>query len=100
MTNCDYTACRHNSASSPRLKRYGSKCMTNSCIFNTSDVKWILNCSVGDCNWNPKALTHAELKYCLHKEKRRSGVTRLQAELRRREKAKEAKSNGKDSVSV
>ena len=85
--DCDYTSCLHHPASSPRLKRYGNRCLLKTgCAFWTGPVKWILNCSVTDVGWDPKKLTDDELRYCIFKEKRKSGLTKLQAELRRREK--------------
>lgn len=50
------------------------------------NVDWILNNSVTDPNYDnvlPR-LTNEELLYCLDRERRKSGLTKLRAEARRR----------------
>lgn len=49
-------------------------------------VRWILNCSVGDSNFDSKIpkLTDEELIYCLRNENRKSGLQKLRAEARKR----------------
>lgn len=49
-------------------------------------VKWILNCSVSDVNWDAalKRLTNDELFYCLETEKRTTARRKLNSEVSRR----------------
>jgi len=98
LTDCNYTACRHNAASSPRLKRYGSKCLSSAgCVYKNYRVDCILYNSAGDVNYNVERLTDDELKYCLFMEHRKTGQAKLLAEARRRERRK---TNAKNSVPV
>lgn len=48
-------------------------------------VRWILNCSVGDSNWESalRRLTQEEIGYCLVNEKRKSVINKLNAQKRR-----------------
>lgn len=93
MTNCNYTVCRHNAASSPRLKRYGSKCMSTACIYENYRVSCILHNSAGDVNYNVERLTDDELKYCLFKENRKTGQANLRPKPSAGKKRKEGEFN-------
>lgn len=47
-------------------------------------VKWILNNSCGDNNYDPSRLTDEELMFCLEHEERKSGMKKLVAESMKR----------------
>jgi len=85
LKDCNYTTCQHNAASSSRLKRFGLKCLHKpGCIIESPNTTAILRNSASDINYNVKRLTDDELKYCLFKEKRKTGQAKLQAEAKRR----------------
>lgn len=88
MTACDYIDCQHNTARSPNLKRYGNSCVRTSCLFNTNTVNWVLSSSAEDAARYISNLTDAELQYCLNREptkrNRKTVISKLQAEARRR----------------
>lgn len=48
------------------------------------NVQIILKGTVTHADWNPAILSEGELKYCIFKEKRKSAIVKLQAELKRR----------------
>lgn len=49
-------------------------------------VRWIRHCSISDPNWSDamKRLTDEELAYCLDRETRKSAISKLLSEHRRR----------------
>lgn len=87
MQACSNTLCKNNAANSPKMKRYGERCLAKLCENHnktTVNVNWILNNSVNDCMYRPDVLTDEELAYCLEKETRKTGQAKLKAELKRR----------------
>ena len=86
---CKKTFCASNYAHYPKLKRYGEKCMNpNVCtmldIAQQPNVINVLDQPIKyGYQYLPK-LTEKELEYCIHAEKRAGGITKLQAEKRRR----------------
>lgn len=48
------------------------------------NVQIILKGTVTHADWNPAILSEGELKYCIFKEKRKSAIVKLQAELKQR----------------
>lgn len=86
---CEKTFCKSNFAYYPRMKRYGEKCMNpNACmmleIAQQANVINVLDRPIKDGHRYIAALTEEELEYCIHAEKRSSGLAKLQAEKRHR----------------
>lgn len=49
------------------------------------EIGWILYNSTGDISYNPKRLNCDEIMFCIEHEDRKSGLTKLLSEARRRE---------------
>lgn len=82
---CEYSECKFHPAAHPRLKRYGDRCTRKEgCIFSRTDVRNVLGRSVGAVNI--ESLSDDEIKYCIFHEKRKSGLDKLRAEMKRRKK--------------
>jgi hypothetical protein len=90
MKPCKKTFCKNNYAHYPKLKRYGEKCMHNGdcsqlSIASGANVINILDRPIKEGYQFVQKLTDCELEYCIHTENRAGGISRLQAEKRRRQ---------------